>query len=389
MNACMLAYTFYENDMRVRRYAEVLVKQGHNVDVISLRRRGAGKYEELNGVRIYKIQERVLNEKGRLVYLYRLLKFLLLSAGFLWRKHVKNPYDLIHVHSVPDFEVFAALLPKLDGAKIILDIHDIVPEFYASKFDIRSKTSIIYRVLTLMERISIAFSDHVIISNHIWYNTLVLRSVKHEKCTAIINYPDTSVFYRRNPLPLRRKIIMLYPGGLYWHQGLDIAVKALSMIKDKATALYLHIYGSGPEENALKSLINELGMGKRVLLKKGVAVDEVAHLMSNADIGIVPKRNDPFGGQAFSTKVLEFMSIGTPVIVSRTMIDQYYFDESLVQFFDPDDYTDLADSIMKLITDEQRRKTLSRNGLNFVEKNNWNLKQGVYLNLVNSLVGKK
>ena len=185
------------------------------------------------------------------------------------------------------------------------------------------------------------------------------------------------------------KFVMLYPGGLYWHQGLDIAVKALSIIKDKVPEAYLHIYGSGPEENALKSLIGELGMEKRILLKKEVAIDDVAHLMSNADIGIVPKRNDPFGGQAFSTKILEFMSIGTPVIVSRTMIDQYYFDESLVQFFDPEDHTDLAKSMMKLIKDEQRRKTLSRNGLNFVEKNNWSLKQGVYLDLVNSLVGEK
>ena len=41
---------------------------------------------------------------------------------------------MIHVHSVPDFLVFAALVPKLLGARIILDIHDILPEFYASKF---------------------------------------------------------------------------------------------------------------------------------------------------------------------------------------------------------------------------------------------------------------
>jgi len=388
MNTCMIAYTFYRADGRVRRYAETLAEQGHNVDVISLREKGTGTYEKIKGVSIYKIQERILNEKGRLSYLYRLLKFLVLSASFLCRKHIKKPYDLIHVHSVPDFEIFATLLPKLTGAKIILDIHDIVPEFYVSKFGV-SKNSIVFRALAVIEKLSIAFSNHVIISNHIWYDILISRSVRKEKCTAILNFPNSSTFYNRDTLRQRKQTVMLYPGGLYWHQGLDIAVKALSMIKDKVPEAYLHIYGSGPEEKALKTLIGKLGMEKRVLLKNEVAIDDVARLMSNADIGVVPKRNDPFGGQAFSTKILEFMSTGTPVIVSRTMIDQYYFDESLVQFFDSEDHADLAKSMMKLIKDEQLRKTLSKNGINFIEKNNWSLKQGVYLDLVNSLVGEK
>ena len=52
----------------------------------------------------------------------------------LMRRHVKARYQLIHVHSVPDFLVFAAWFPKLTGAKIILDIHDLLPELYAGKY---------------------------------------------------------------------------------------------------------------------------------------------------------------------------------------------------------------------------------------------------------------
>ena len=201
MKVCMLAYTFYESDNRVRRYAETLVKRGDEVDVIALRRRGQSAYNKLSGVRIYRIQEREINEKGRLSYLYRLIKFFIKSTIYVGYKHLKIAYDVVHVHSVPDFEVFAALLPKITGSKIILDIHDIVPEFYCSKFG-KSNDFFLFKGLVLAEKISISFSDHVIISNDFWYNTLISRSTNKKKCTVILNYPDNSIFFKRNTVNL-------------------------------------------------------------------------------------------------------------------------------------------------------------------------------------------
>ena len=83
-------------------------------------------------------------------------------------------YDVIHVHSLPDFEVFAAFIAKLLGAKLVLDIHDLMPEFYANKFD-KSSRSLIFRSLALVERMSVAFSDHVIAANDLWFAKLESR----------------------------------------------------------------------------------------------------------------------------------------------------------------------------------------------------------------------
>ncbi len=71
--------------------------------------------------------------------------------------------------------------------------------------------------------------------------------------------------------------------------------------------------------------------------------------MSMADAGVIPKRNDDFGGEAFGTKTLEFMALGVPIILSRTKIDSYYFNDSIVTFFDPENDQDLADSMLQLI----------------------------------------
>ncbi len=380
----MVTYSFYERDNRVRRYAETLLKRGDAVDVISLRQGNQADYDEINGVRVYRIQSREFNENGKLSYLWRVSKFLTKSGFFLSRQHLREPYDLIHVHSVPDYEVFSALIPKLKGAKVILDIHDLVPEFYCSKFG-KEQGSLIYKTLILIEKCSAAFSDHVIASNHIWYQRLVDRSVSKKKCTVILNYPDSSLFRNRENQRNDGKLIILYPGTLNWHQGLDIAIRAFNIIKEKVPKAEFHIYGEGPSKQALTALVSRLGLERRVLLQGARPINRIAEIMSCADIGIVPKTNDPFGGEAFSTKILEFMLLGIPLIVAKTKIDEYYFNSSVVQYFEPGDENDLAKNMLLMLTDKEKRASLSQKAREFVAQYTWERNKREYLDLVDSL----
>jgi glycosyltransferase involved in cell wall biosynthesis len=384
LRVAMLTYSFYETDNRVRRYAETLVRRGDSVDVISLRRKGQGNYSELNGLRVFRVQERVRNEKGKWGYLSRIVKFFFRSAFLLTRQHVSRPYDIVHVHSVPDFEVFAALVPKLAGASVILDIHDIVPELYGSKFKVR-KDSIFFKTLILAEKASTCFSDHTIISNDLWRQRLVSRSVSSEKCTSILNYPDDYLFRFKRRQPNREKIVLMYPGTLNHHQGLDIAVKAFGKIKDQAPDAEFQIYGDGPAKESLAGLIREHGLQGRVLLRDPVPLDQIAQIMAGADIGVVPKKNDEFGGEAFSTKTLEFMTIGVPLIVARTKIDRIYFDDSIVKFFEPGNVEALAAAMYELIRDQALRARLATNASVFAKRNRWAVKKHHYLNLVDGL----
>jgi glycosyltransferase involved in cell wall biosynthesis len=383
----MISYSFYESDARVARYAETLARRGDHVDIFSLRREGQEKCGNINGVNVFRIQERIRNEKGKTAYLGRLLKFFITSSAVVGKKHLEMPYDLLHIHSVPDFEVFAAFLPKLLGAKIILDIHDIVPEFYASKFGGGSE-SMFFKALVLMEKISAGFADHVIISNHIWEKALVERSVKREKCSTILNYPDPFLFHLHPREEGNGKILLIYPGSLGWHQGLDIAIKAFHVIRDDAPEAEFHIYGAGGEKGSLAGLVKELGLQDRVFIKPSLPLEKIVKVMAAADIGVVPKRNDPFGGEAFSTKILEFMSLGVPVIVSRTRIDTYYFNDSVVKFFAPDDVMDLAKSMLNMVKDRGMRKNLVDNALKFVEDFSWDKRKWEYLGLADRLTGR-
>ena len=386
IRVCMLAYSFYESDNRVMRYAETLARRGDEVDVISLRRNGQEKEEILRGVNILRIQERPINEKKKLAYISRILRFFFKSLIILSRRHLKRRYDLVHVHNVPDFLVFAALIPKLLGAKIILDIHDILPEFYSSKFNNNKQNGIGLTGLKMVEKASANFSNHVIISNHIWAKKLISRSVCEDKLSIFINYPDEKIFYTRHKHNRSKRFVMIYPGTLNWHQGLDIAIKALAIIRDEVPQLEFHIYGDGSEKSNLEDLVQELVLQEKVIFKNGMPLDKIAAIMAEADLGIVPKRDGFFGGEAFSTKILEFMALGVPVIVSKTKIDRYYFNESVIKYFKPEDEKDLASCILDLVRDDSERALLSENALKFVRDFTWGKKEAQYVNLVDTLV---
>ena len=380
--ACMVVYAFYESDTRVIQYAQALLGQGISVDVLSIGREGAPKFEIIDGVSVTRIQTRVVNERGKIAYLSKILRFAILSTLVLAKRHLSNPYDVVHVHSVPDFLVFSAAVPKMFGARVILDIHDILPEFYASKFGI-SQTSLTFRALVLVEKISARFADHVIIANDLWQGRITARSVPAAKCTTVINYPDLSIFYPRSDSRKKLSFVFMYPGTLNWHQGLDIAVEAFAKAAKEMSNAEFHIYGEGPTREALIALSEQLGMADRIRFFGFLPTREVAEKMAAADVAVVPKRaSSAFGNEAASTKIMEFMSLGVPVIVSRTRIDTHYHNDSRVQFVKSEDVEAFGHAMARLYRDPELRKSLASNASQYIVTNNWAEKKSEYLALV-------
>ena len=380
----MVAYTFYEGDNRVRRYAETLVKRGDHVDAIVLRRKGQTPFEIVKGVHVYRIQERVRDESGPFSYLTKLLSFFVRSAWTLAVHHFKARYGVVHVHSVPDFEVFASIVPRLTGAKVLLDIHDIVPELYAGKFKI-NQASRLFQLLVLAERLSARFAHHVIIANHVWQDRLITRSVPAEKCTTILNYPDPAIFYRRpRSDAYKGDFVLCYPGTLSWHQGVDLIISAMGRLSTRVPNLRLLVLGDGAEREKLRTLARENGIEDRVTILGGVPMEDVARTMANVDLGVEPKRKHSFANEALSTKIPEFMAMDVPVVASDTMVHKLYFPE-MVEFFESENVDDLSDKILKLVEDEKARQALRERGRRFIAANNWDIKKYEYLNLIDRL----
>lgn len=386
LNVCMVTHSFYESDNRVRRYAEVLAGRGDRVTVLALRREpGLPDVETIRRVRVERIQDRFRkNERSKLAHVLPILRFLIVASARLRRETSTAAFDLVHVHNLPDFLVFAAWYPKVKGARIILDIHDILPEFYANKFGVADR-SLLTRALRVAERVSARMADHVILANDLWRPRYVARTHCEDRCSVFINHVDTTIFgpgehSRRSPAP-----IIIFPGGLQQHQGLDIALRAFAMLRVRLPTAQLHIYGDGPAKEGLVELAGQLDCRDCVKFLPPVSIDDIAKVMSRADLGIVPKRADSFGNEAYSTKIMEFMAVGVPVVASSTTIDRYYFNDRVVRFFPSGDAVAMADAMHEVLTDETLRTSLVTAAMEYVERNNWDHSRERYLAVVDQL----
>jgi glycosyltransferase involved in cell wall biosynthesis len=214
--------------------------------------------------------------------------------------------------------------------------------------------------------------------------------VRAEKCTTILNYPDLRLFNPDSGSAARAdgKFVVLYPGTLNHHQGLDLAIRAFAQVCDRMPGAELHIYGEGPDRPVLARLIEEGNLGDRVRLMPRVPLDQVAPIMASADLGVVPKRGDGFGNEAFSTKILEFMACDVPVIVSRTQIDAYYFDDTVVRFFTPGDEGDLAAALLDEYRNREKRSRVPA-ARDFAVRYSWQARAIDYQRVIDGLVSER
>lgn len=150
----------------------------------------------------------------------------------------------------------------------------------------------------------------------------------------------------------------------------------------------LHLYGGGPAKDDLVRLASQLGLSEKVKFLGSVSLSAVPDVIANADLGIVPKRANSFGNEAYSTKILEFMSQGVPVVASRTKIDTYYFDDSVVKFFESGNAEAMADAMLQVMNDSTLRTGLIANGYEYVARHCWDQKRKEYLDLVESLLAE-
>lgn len=133
-NILMLLHAYYKDDTRVRRQAEILAKNGFNVSVLCLNKGGEADFEIYNNVYIERIPVSRSVHKTTFNLIKEYLKFIFFCLGKKYKEMIRKNYDVVVVHNMPNFLIFAALPVKLRGGSIVLDMHDSVLDVYTDIF---------------------------------------------------------------------------------------------------------------------------------------------------------------------------------------------------------------------------------------------------------------
>lgn len=372
----MVVHAYYPlGETRVEREALALIDHGYEVDVICLRDSGEVAQECVEGVTVYRLPVQRGKSRGQLRQLLEYLTFFLLASIKLLRLYPRRRYGTIQVHNLPDFLVFVGLLPKLLGARIILDLHDLMPEFFAARAN-KGMDSLAVRLVIWQEQLSCRFADHVITVTEVWRQTLIQRGVPPHKVSVVMNVADTRIFH---PVPTngaQRKpddcFHLVYHGTLTHRYGVDLVIQALSKVRQEIPGIRLTLLGAGDAQDELQLLTNELGLQDHVAFSRQLLpAAQLPQLIRQAEVGVVPNRDDLFTGTLLPTKLLEYVALDTPVIAARTSTIAAYFDDSMVKFFRPGDVDDLAQCILALHRDRSQLARLAQNAARFCEQYNW------------------
>ncbi|MCK6501547.1 MAG: glycosyltransferase, partial [Nitrospira sp.] len=252
LRAAAVLYSYYPADPRPRRAAEAMADAGAQVDMICLRENAATPTEEvINGVHVTRVplQRR---RAGKLTYVWQYLAFTVLSFLTLTRRSLRRRYDVVHTHNMPDFLVFASLVPRLQGAKILLDLHDPMPELCMSIFGLKQE-SLMVKLLRWIERLSLRFAHLGITPNLAFKKLFVSRSCPDDKMLIVMNSPQEHLFplhaVTEAPAPpktpnAQEPYIIMFHGSLVHRHGLDIAVEALEIVRKTLPAAELRVFGA-------------------------------------------------------------------------------------------------------------------------------------------------
>lgn len=389
---CVLLQGVYDIDSRVRRKTGAMLAAGYSVDVLALREPGGRKQYSLKGANVYTVG--LGKQRGSLArYFFEYTAFFVWASIKVTMLMIRNRYDLIDVNNLPDFLVFAPFVAKWMGAKIVLDMHEITPEFYMSKYRI-AEDSWVVRLLKYIEKVSVRFADHVININKPIEDLLVSRGMARSKSTIIMNVADENRFANTlvgsaapAGLPGRDVFVMMYHGTLTHMYGVDIAIKAFSIAHHRMPQAEFWILGSGTEFDALRELSESLGLGSKVRLPGSIPSNEIAAWVNRADIGVLPIRRDVFLEFVSPNKLSEYISMGKAVIVARLKAIQHYFSDEALTYFEPNDAEDLARQMIRLYHDpELRRRQVVRSKEEHVPIR-WSVMKSRYLTMVERLIG--
>jgi glycosyltransferase involved in cell wall biosynthesis len=383
----MIAYTNYEIDPRVVRAAEAAAEAGFDVDFIALRRGAQPSEEMVRGVRVIRVSQERFRGASRVQYLLSYLAFFVRCFVLSTSLFVRRRYRVIHVNNMPDVLVFAVLIPRLFGAKVILDIHDPMPETFGAKYGGANRNAV-YRVLLLAERLSVWFASRTVTVNHpVREGVLLKHGYRADTIEVVANFADDRLF-KPMPYPAIDGIVrFVFHGTILERYGLRTLVEAVAKVR-RRERIHVRIIGEGDFSETLKRLIQEYGVGDVVdFVNRIYPLREIPSVLSDCHAGLVPLDITPISDFALPLKLIEYTCLGLPSVTVNSTAISYYLRPEECMLYSPGDSSALAEILDAIAEDPSRLEAYRKRLPAAQQRMSWTVEKQRYVTMLRELAG--
>ena len=287
-----------------------LIKDGHDVYVITYKEGNVPYYENDKGVHVYRVDNYMINANNFIDWTMQLNFNMISKAAEIINKEGK--FDVIHAH---DWLVAyaAKTLKESFGIPLVSTIHATEA---GRNSGIHNQDQ---KYVNDTEWMLTYESSEVIVNSKFMKNDLQrLFGLPYEKINVIPNGINTNSYtgierdyeFRRQYAADNEKII-LFMGRLVYEKGVQHLISAMPKILAGYNDAKLIIAGKGGMLDELKAQVETMGLGQKVYFTGYLNAKQVSKMYKCADVSVFPSTYEPFGIVA-----LEAMLAGVPTVVS-------------------------------------------------------------------------
>ena len=384
---CHVFFDEFPKDPRIRRYTNTLLKEGFEVFIISLNDGNSNFFQKKKNLNIYRIPIK----KKRGTFLSRFWEYLLFQffatilVSYVFLRHGVMIY---HNHTLPDFLVFSCILPKLFGAKIILDFHELFAEFMMQHKPNLTYSSLLIKTILLQEKLSFGFASEVIVFHEPAKEILEKRVGYKRRITIVMNGVDELELPNFNKIYVD-EFRLIYNGTINFNLNLTLVIRALNLIRKKDISLYnnmgFYLYGDGPDLENILNKAKELNVDN-VHYKGRLKFQEMVKELEIASACVLPPQKDIYSDLYYSIKLTEMIYFRIPVIATRLKTYLHYYPENCLIYFDSNNAEELAEKIIFTYKNRTAVNIFTVNAYHEYQKINWKIMSDRYLNVISSFL---
>lgn len=364
---------------RVSNAIKGLKKRGHDLIVVTAfphyphgkipqkYRLKALTFEKSDDVEVIRVWVPSLPHKG---FAKRLMMYLSFILSSLMALPFCGGVDVIWAVSPNFFVYMSGVVYKLfKRASLVLDLVDLWPEALVNLGFLKTSftTSIVGHTASVLYKLC----DAVTTLNLSMKEDVLRRGISSNKIHVVENVVDLEIFrsYKvEKPLMLENKFVVMYSGNLgpaYDFGTVLEAAKSMSANKDVAFV----IRGSGECEAEIRRRLRSIEPDNVLLFTDVLDVERVVDFLNTADVFLLPMKRVERTEVSFPIKLLEYVACGKPTICCAEGASADFILRSRSGIVvEPGDVKGLAEAALLLMEDEELRRELGKNGVDYVSQ---------------------